>query len=105
MNRQKIAQELVAVARELTSAKKGTGVRDIDDAMHMVGRNMKATEECRRNTTDSLVHASMSGDEQDFARMEMYLSDAEHHLTNLLDDAGRARKFVRDAMKAVKAQR
>jgi len=109
MNRERIARELVAVAEVFMednhkaargarrTASRGTGVRILDDAMRDIERPMKAIVEARKDATAALVRAVMVGDDKDFSRMQSYLSDVEHHLTNLIEDAGRARNFVMKA--------
>lgn len=94
MDKQRVASELVKIARDLTAK---TGFRDIDDALNTVSHHMKSMANSHKEAAMHLGRAERSSG--DVSKMIINLSDAASRLQNLEDSVQVARRFVKEALK------
>ena len=92
------ARELVMAAKELAA---DDFTRRLNDMMKSAERPMKALAEAQKDAVASLSRASIMGEDEDYQRMDAKLADAVSDLTDVMEEAERARRFVLQARAAL----
>ena len=101
MSNERIAKELVAVARELT-AKGITGDQALDDSLDSLARIMSDFSQVYKAAIERLAHADKYGASHKWAHMDTKLSRADDSLSYLVEDARIARNHIKKARARLK---